>query len=176
MKSTLSLLIILITFATMAQSQNIYDYSFTSIDGEEMKLDQFKGRKILFVNVASKCGYTPQYAELQELHEKYGDHVVLIGFPCNQFMGQEPKEEAEIKSFCQKNYGVTFLMASKIEVKGKEQDPIYKWLTEKSLNGVEDTKVAWNFQKYLVDEEGKYLKMFAPGVKPMDEEITKELN
>lgn len=160
----------------MAQSQNIYDYSFTSIDGQEVKLDQFKGKKILFVNVASKCGFTPQYAELQELHEKFGEKVVLIGFPCNQFMGQEPKEEAEIKEFCQKNYGVTFLMASKIEVKGKNQEPIYKWLTEKSLNGVEDTKVAWNFQKYLIDEEGNYVKMFAPGVKPMDEEITKELN
>ena len=158
-----------------AQSTNIYEYSFTDIEGTEVQLSQFKGKKILFVNVASKCGFTPQYEGLQKLHEQYGDKLVIIGFPCNQFLKQEPEGEEEIKGFCQKNYGVEFLMASKIEVKGKGQHPIYAWLTNKSLNGKKDSKVGWNFQKYLVDEEGNYLMMFKPGVKPMSEEITKEL-
>lgn len=173
------LLLILITVMTAigakAQSADLYDYSFIDIDGKERSLTEFKGKKIMFVNVASKCGYTPQYAELQEVHKKYGDKLVIIGFPCNQFGGQEPGSEDDIQSFCQKNYGVEFLMASKIDVKGEKQHPIYAWLTNKSANGVEDSKVAWNFQKYLVDENGKYINHFKSGVKPMDEEITKLL-
>ena len=155
-----------------AQTQSFYDLSFIDIDGNEVKMDQFRGKKVLLVNVASKCGYTPQYAELQELNEKYSDKLVLIGFPCNQFLSQEPGNEEEIKSFCQKNYGVTFLMASKIDVKGGNQHPVYQWLTQKEKNGVEDTKVGWNFQKYLVDEEGHYVHEFDTKVKPMSKEIT----
>lgn len=161
--------------ASLAQSTDLYSYSFTDIDGNEVSMEQFKGKKILIVNVASKCGYTPQYEELQKLHVQYGDKVTLIGFPCNQFMHQEPGEESEIKEFCQRNYGVEFLMASKIDVKGDDQHPIYKWLTSKELNGVESTKVAWNFQKYLIDESGKYMEKFEPGVKPLDKEITDKL-
>lgn len=158
-----------------AQSTDFYSYSFTDIDGNEVSMSQFRGKKILIVNVASKCGYTPQYEDLQKLHEQYGDKVTLIGFPCNQFMHQEPGTEEDIKAFCQKNYGVEFLMASKIDVKGKEQHPIYTWLTTKALNGVEDSKVAWNFQKYLIDENGHYVEEFDPGVNPLSEEITGKL-
>lgn len=172
MKNILLILITLFTTAgTMAQSANIYDYSFTDIDGNNVTLSAFKGKKIMFVNVASKCGFTPQYAELGQVHKEYGDKVVIIGFPCNQFGGQEPGSEDEIQSFCQKNYGVEFLMASKIDVKGKDQDPIYTWLTSEEKNGVESSKVMWNFQKYLVDENGKYMNHFKSGVKPTDEEI-----
>jgi len=174
--------IILIAFAIMtamstsAQSTSIYDYSFVDIEGNEVSLSDFKGKKLLIVNVASKCGYTPQYAELQELHEKHGDKVAIIGFPCDQFGGQEPGSEEDIQSFCQKNYGVEFLMTSKIEVKGSDQHPIYTWLTSKEANGVEDSKVMWNFQKYLIDENGNYVEHFKSGVSPMDEEIVSLLN
>lgn len=159
----------------MAQSTSIYDYSFISIDGETVSMEKFKGKKILFVNVASKCGFTGQYKELQELHEKFGDKIAPIGFPCDQFGGQEPGNEEEIKSFCQKNYGVEFLMTSKIDVKGKNQHPIYQWLTQAELNGVENSMVAWNFSKYLVSEEGKYIEHFMSKVNPMADEIIKHL-
>lgn len=175
MKFTFSIIFILLAMASSAQSTDLYSYSFTDIDGNEISMEQFKGKKILIINVASKCGYTPQYEDLQKLHEQYGDKVTLIGFPCNQFLRQEPGEESEIKEFCQRNYGVSFLMASKIDVKGSEQHPIYSWLTSKELNGVESSKVAWNFQKYLIDENGKYLEKFEPGVKPLDKEITDKL-
>ncbi|MDX2359571.1 MAG: glutathione peroxidase [Crocinitomicaceae bacterium] len=175
MKVLITLLISIFTMTVGAQSTDLYDYSFIDIDGNEVELSDFKGKKIMFINVASKCGFTPQYEDLQKLHEQYGDQLVLIGFPSNQFMKQEPGSEAEIKEFCQRNYGVDFLMASKIDVKGSEQHPIYTWLTSEELNGVESTKVGWNFQKYLVDEEGKYLQMFKPGTNPLDEEITKKL-
>lgn len=168
----LILFTVMTTMGVKAQKGSIYDYSFKDIDGKEVALSSFKGKKIMFVNVASKCGYTPQYAELQEVHKKYGDKVVIIGFPCDQFGGQEPGSEEEIQSFCQKNYGVEFLMASKIDVKGSNQNPIYTWLTSKESNGVEDSKVHWNFQKYLVDENGKYIANFKSGVKPTDAEIT----
>lgn len=175
MKFTLSIILLLIVMASSAQSTDLYTYSFTDIDGNEVSMERFKGKKILIINVASKCGYTPQYEDLQKLHEQYGEKVTLIGFPCNQFMHQEPGDEAEIKEFCQRNYGVDFLMASKIDVKGDDQHPIYKWLTSEDLNGVESTKVGWNFQKYLIDENGKYIEKFEPGVKPLDKEITDKL-
>jgi len=159
------------TSSSVAQSTNIYDYSFTDINGNDVQLSQFKGKKILFVNVASKCVYTPQYDQLQELHEKYGDKLVIIGFPSNQFMKQEKGSDSEIASFCKKNYGVKFLMASKIDVKGKNQHPVYQWLTDKKLNNVKRSKVRWNFNKYLVDENGKLLARFKSKVKPTDEKI-----
>jgi len=172
MKALLILLISVITMTPAEQSTNFYDYSFIDIDGNEVQLSEFQGKKILIVNVASKCGFTPQYEGLQKLHEQYGENLVIIGFPCNQFLKQEPGGEEEIKSFCQKNYGVDFLMASKIEVKGEGKHPIYKWLTDFTLNGVESTKVSWNFQKYLIDEEGKYVQMFSPKTNPLDPKIT----
>lgn len=172
---TLILLFSILTFTAMAQTTSIYDYSFVNIDGEETALAQFKGKKIMFVNVASKCGFTDQYRGLQELHEQFGDRLILIGFPCDQFGGQEPGSETEIKVFCQKNYGVQFLMASKIDVKGKNQHPIYQWLTQKELNEVTESKVAWNFSKYLVDEKGKYIQHFGSKVKPLSTEITNSL-
>lgn len=162
--------------AISAQSKSIYDYSFINIEGDNVDMKEFKGKTILIVNTASKCGFTGQYEQLQELHEQYKDQLVLIGFPCDQFGGQEPGSEEEIKGFCQKNYGVTFLMASKINVKGEEQHPLYQWLTQLDLNNVEDSKVGWNFTKYLIDNEGNYIDHFKSKVSPMSEEITKHLN
>lgn len=175
MKHLFFILFSAITMSLSAQSTDLYSYSFSDIDGNEVAMSQFKGKKILLVNVASKCGYTPQYEDLQNLHKQYGEKVTIIGFPCNQFMHQEPEDESGIKEFCQKNFGVEFLMASKMDVKGDDQHPIYKWLTSKELNGVEDSKVAWNFQKYLIDENGHYLEKFEPGVKPLDPELTGKL-
>jgi glutathione peroxidase len=165
----------ILTFTAMSQSSSIYDYSFKSIDGENISLKQFKGKKILFVNVASKCGFTGQYEQLQDLHEQFGEKVTLIGFPCDQFGRQEPGSESEIKAFCQKNYGVEFLMASKIDVKGGGQHPIYKWLTHSELNKVGDSKVAWNFTKYLVGENGTFISQYSSRVNPLSEEITNQL-
>tara|TARA_Y100000589_G_scaffold144536_1_gene138145 strand:+ start:83515 stop:83997 length:483 start_codon:yes stop_codon:yes gene_type:complete len=159
----------------MAQSTSIYDYSFTSIEGKNISLNQFKGKKILFVNVASRCGFTSQYKELQVLHEKYQDKLVLIGFPCDQFGGQEPGTEKEIQAFCQKNYGVDFIMSEKINVKGKNQHPIYSWLTQSSLNGVKNSSVLWNFQKYLVDEKGAYIDYYTSITSPTSTKIMRHL-
>ena len=152
--------------------QSIYDIEISSLEGKKIDLNDFKGKKILFVNVASKCGYTSQYKNLQELHDAHGDKLAIIGVPCNQFGGQEPGSASEIKEFCSKNYGVTFLMAEKCDVKGSNQHKLYKWLTMKSENGVEDSTVGWNFQKYLVDENGKLIQMFKSGVSPLDASIT----
>lgn len=165
---------LLITLFSIMFSPNFYDNDFkiNDIDGKPIDTKTWKGKKVLLVNVASKCGYTPQYEDLQKLHEKYSDKLTIIGFPCNQFLGQEPGTAEEIKSFCSRNYGVTFTITEKIEVKGDDQHPIYQWLTEKENNSMEDSKVKWNFQKYLLDEKGKLIKHFDPGVKPMDEEIT----
>jgi len=164
----------ILLFCMSLFSQNVstvYDFSIKDIDGKEIHLKDYKGKKILLVNVASKCGYTPQYEGLQKLYEQNKDNLIIIGLPCNQFMHQEPGTNQEIKSFCSKNYGVTFPITEKINVKGEEIHPLYKWLTTKELNGVEDSKVKWNFQKYLIDEEGKLLHMFGTKVKPLSEEI-----
>lgn len=166
------LILTLLFLGTMSVAQrSLYDLSFIDIEGNEVKMDRFKGKKILIVNTASKCGFTPQYEQLQELHEKYNHKLVIIGFPCNQFGKQEPGSEEEIVTFCQKNYGVSFLMASKIDVKGADQHPVYQWLTSEEKNGVESSKVQWNFQKYLIDENGNYIKEFGTKVKPDDPEI-----
>jgi len=157
---------------TSKPMQSFFELEALSIDGKPVSMSAFKGKKIMIVNVASRCGYTSQYTELQALYEKYkGQNFVILGFPCNQFMGQEPGSEEEIQSFCQKNYGVTFPLFSKIDVKGSEQHPIYQWLTQKSKNGVEDAKVSWNFNKFLIDEQGHYLLHLESGAKPMDAEI-----
>lgn len=152
--------------------QNIYSFKVEDIDGNTFDFSTLKGKKIMVVNTASKCGLTPQYKDLQALYEKYGlDNFVIVGFPANDFMKQEPGTNEEIGAFCQKNYGVTFPMMSKISVKGKEMHPIYKFLTEKSQNGLEDSEVGWNFQKYLLDENGELVKVIGPRTNPMDDEI-----
>lgn len=160
-----------LSMTAKSQENSLYELSFTDIEGNEISMEQFRGKKILFVNTASKCGFTPQYEELQALHEKFGEKVAIIGFPCDQFGGQEPGSEEEIQSFCQKNYGVSFLMASKIEVKGEGQHAIYQWLTSEAG----DTKVRWNFEKFLVDEKGALVEHFRSQVKPMSEKITDQL-
>ena len=164
---------------TIATAQNttasLYDISLTDISGAPLDLSQYKGKKILFVNVASKCGFTSQYDGLQELYKTYKDKLVVIGLPCNQFGGQEPGTAKEIESFCRANYGVDFPLSSKIEVKGASQHPIYKWLTSKSQNGVMDSTVRWNFQKYLVDENGQLIDYFYSTTKPMSSKIIKLL-
>lgn len=142
-----------------------------SIDGQEVDFSQYKGKKVLIVNTASECGYTPQYAQLEELHQQYGDQVVVLGFPCNDFGGQEPGSEADIAKFCTKNYGVTFQMFTKITVKGPDKPALYDWLETKDKNGWNDQIPSWNFCKYLVDEEGKLIKYWPSQVEPMSDEV-----
>lgn len=154
------------------QPKSIHELCAISIDGEKVCLSQYKGKKIMIVNTASKCGYTPQYEDLEKLYQQFkDDNFVIIGFPANDFMGQEPGSNEEIAEFCKKNYGVTFPMMEKITVKGKEMHPIYQFLTEESKNGVMDSKVKWNFQKYLINEKGQLEKVYYSGTKPLDEEI-----
>lgn len=153
-------------------SQTIYKYKAESITGEIIDFSTFKGKKILIVNTASKCGLTPQYEELEKLYQTYKDkNFIIIGFPANDFMHQEPGSNKEIESFCQKNYGVSFLMMSKVSVKGKEMCDIYKFLTQKALNGKEDSSVKWNFHKYLINENGELIKNLDPQTSPLDKEI-----
>lgn len=156
-------------------SSPFYDFKVKTLDGGEFDFSKLKGKKVLIVNTASECGYTPQYEGLQELHQKFGSKVTVIGFPCNDFGGQEPGSAAEIKSFCSKNYGVTFQMMEKVAVKGDGVAPLYKWLTTPALNGWNDKAPNWNFCKYLISEEGKLLHFFNSAVKPMSEEITSKL-
>jgi glutathione peroxidase len=153
-------------------AKSIYEFRLKTLDGEEITLSKFKGRKMLLVNVASECGYTPQYKNLEALHRQYGDKVAVIGFPANNFGAQEPGTSTEIKEFCKKNYGVTFQMMEKISVKGSDQHPLYEWLSNKELNGVCDQAPKWNFSKYLIDENGKIIKFFGSKVDPLSEEIT----
>lgn len=138
----------------------------------KINMKDFAGKKVLIVNVASKCGYTSQYEDLQKLSDKYKEQLVVIGVPCNQFMGQEPGTEEEIVRFCSSTYGVLFPMTTKIDVKGKDQHPLYTWLTNKTENGVGDFTVSWNFNKFLVNEKGELVAHFGSGVKPLSSEIT----
>ncbi|MDB4635859.1 glutathione peroxidase [Flavobacteriaceae bacterium] len=156
-------------------AMNLYDIALQDIDGNAMDLSAYKGKKILFVNVASKCGFTPQYEDLEKMSALYKDKLVVIGLPCNQFMSQEPGTNEDIKEFCSATYGVTFPMTDKIEVKGPNQHALYKWLTNKALNGKVSSSVKWNFQKYLVDENGQLLDYFYSTTKPMSDKITKYL-
>jgi glutathione peroxidase len=149
----------------------LFDFKVRSIDGETVSLAQFKGKKIVILNTASKCGYTPQYEDWEKFYKDNKDKVVVLGFPCNQFMGQEAGDNAEIKSFCQKNYGVTFPMFEKIDVKGANQAPLYKWLTDKSQNGWNEQVPSWNFCKYLINEKGELINFFASNIKPDNAEF-----
>jgi glutathione peroxidase len=174
MRKIFLLSFVILSLSANAQSKNFYDFSVKTIDGNDLSLSEFKGKKIMVVNVASKCGLTPQYEQLQALFEKYGsDDFVVIGFPANNFAAQEPGTNAEIKEFCTANYGVTFPMMEKISVKDDDIAPLYKWLTQKSENGSEDAEVTWNFQKFLIDENGNLLKSIPPRTSPDDEEIIK---
>jgi len=154
--------------------KTLYDFNTTSLDGKGYKLSSLKGKKVLIVNTASKCGLTPQYKDLEALYEKYGkDNFVIVGFPANNFASQEPGSNKEISEFCTLNYGVTFPMMSKISVKGDDIDPIYSWLTQKSENGLMDAPVQWNFQKFLIDENGKLVDMVPPKELPTNDRILK---
>ncbi|MDB5201966.1 MAG: Glutathione peroxidase [Ferruginibacter sp.] len=159
----------------MPVTKSIYDFKVESLDGGKIDFSSFKGKKILVVNTASECGYTPQYKDLQALYEKYKDRLVIVGFPANNFGGQEPGTNTEIKTFCEKNYGVSFPMAAKISVKGEDMAPIYQWLTHKDQNGVLDAEIKWNFNKFLIDENGHMVAYFPSKVTPMSEEITSKL-
>lgn len=152
--------------------KSVYDFKLKTLDGQETSLSKYKGKKLLLVNVASKCGFTPQYKNLEELNKKYGDKVVVIGFPANNFGGQEPGSATEIKEFCTKNYGVTFPMMEKISVKGDDMHPLYKYLSTKEENGATGEAPSWNFCKYLIDENGKVIKFFNSKVDPMSAEVT----
>ena len=164
----------LFLLSVMANAQSIHQFTVENIEGKDFSFSSLKGKKIMVVNTASKCGLTPQYEQLEGLYEQFKDsNFVIIGFPANNFMSQEPGTNEEIVEFCQKNYGVSFPMMSKISVKGNDMHEVYKFLTEKSLNGLEDSSVKWNFQKYLLNEEGKLEKVIDPRTLPNDPEIIK---
>lgn len=173
MKKILAMSVLMfISIALMAQTKSFYDFKVKNIDGEDFDLASLKGKKVLVVNTASKCGFTPQYEDLQKLYEKYSSRgFIIIGFPANNFMNQEPGSEAEIKQFCTSNYSVTFPMMSKISVKGNDIHPLYEWLTKKEMNGKMDSKVKWNFQKYMIDENGKLIDVAYSKTNPMDDQI-----
>ena len=162
-------LIISLFLVTLMNPQSIYDFKINSLDGKSIDFTAYKGKTLLIVNTASECGYTPQYADLQKLHETFGNKIIILGFPANNFGGQEPGTNNEIASFCKKNYGVTFQMFEKISVKGNDQHPLYAWLKEKT-----GQEPGWNFSKYLVKPDGT-VKFFSSSVKPMDKQITAEL-
>lgn len=157
---------------TMQKPTDLYNINLTSLGGEAIDLKTFKGKKILIVNTASECGFTKQYTALQDLYDTYKEQLVIIGVPCNQFGGQEPGTAKDIQSFCKLNYGVTFLMTEKVAVKGENQHPLYAWLTQKELNGVKNSTVKWNFQKYLIDENGQLIDYFYSMTTPNSSKIT----
>lgn len=163
----------LIIISNMLTAQtSFYDLKCKTIDGKDFSFSELKGKKVLVVNTASKCGYTPQYEDLEKLYQTYKDkNFVIIGFPANNFMHQEPGTNAEIQEFCTKNYGVTFQMMEKISVKGDDMDAIYKWLTQKALNGKLDSSVKWNFQKYMIDETGNLVDVVYSADKPTSDKI-----
>jgi len=161
---------------TKTEKKSFYDLKIKAIDGTNtIQMKDFKGKYVLCVNVASECGYTPQYESLQKLSEEYKDKLIIIGFPCNQFLGQEPGTPEEIVSFCKKNYGVTFQLSEKIDVKGKNQNVVYQWLTQKNLNGISDAEIKWNFNKILIDPNGNWISYFPSKVTPLSEELTNYL-
>lgn len=172
----LTLFVVLIA-GTLNAQKSFYDFTVKDINGNDFPLSKLKGKKVLVVNTASKCGLTPQYEGLQELYEQYGgDDFEIIGFPANNFAKQEPGTNEEIAEFCSVNYGVTFPMMSKISVKGDDQHPLYTWLTTKSENGLEDSNVSWNFQKYMINEEGQLVGHLNPRIKPDSKDLLSWIN
>ena len=160
---------------TMQTEDSIYDFTLNSIYGDPIDFNQYRGKKLLIVNTASECGFTPQYEELQELNEKYGDKVTILGFPANNFGGQEPGSNEEIASFCKVNYGVSFQIFEKISVVGQDQHPLYTWLSSKEMNGWNEQAPKWNFSKYLINEKGELVKFYASAIKPMSNDILQEI-
>lgn len=156
-------------------SKTFYDFTALSIDGKEIKMSEYKGKKVLIVNVASECGYTPQYKGLQKLYETYSDRLIILGFPSNDFGRQEPGSNEEIKEFCTKHYNVTFPMFSKIFVKGEDMHPLYNWLSSPDENGWNDKAANWNFCKYLLNEKGELIKYYSFAVEPLDDKIVSEI-
>lgn len=176
MKKVFSILALFaITAFSSHPGKSIYDYKIESLDGNTIDFSQFKGKKILIVNTASKCGYTPQYKGLEKLYEQYKDKLVIIGFPSDNFGGQEYQDNSEIKSFCTLKFGVTFPLTTRVDVKGDNITPIYKYLCNKSENGVLDAKISWNFNKFLIDEKGNLIAHFDSNVTPESEEILQYL-
>ncbi|MCF6170402.1 MAG: glutathione peroxidase [Bacteroidales bacterium] len=167
-------LFLLLTTSVAVLSQSFYDFTVKDIDGNDFSFGQLKGKKVMVVNVASKCGFTPQYKELEALYKRYRDkNFVIVGFPANNFKEQEPGSNAEIKAFCTLEYGVSFPMMAKVSVKGDDMAPIYQWLTTKELNGKSNSSVKWNFQKYLVNEKGELEQVINPWVEPDNKKIVK---
>ncbi|MFC2113163.1 glutathione peroxidase [Bacteroidota bacterium] len=173
MKIITGIVLILITMTAIAQTtKSFHDFRVKTLEGEEFDLAQFRGKKVLVVNTASRCGFTPQYEGLQRLYDEYGgEGFAVIGFPANNFLRQEPGTNNKIREFCTEKYNVTFPMMAKISVKGKDIHPVYKWLTSKEENGKMDSSVKWNFQKYMVDENGKLVGTFSSKTKPYDPKI-----
>ena len=167
--------LILTALLLFATASSIHTFDFKTIDGKTMSFSDFKGKKILIVNTASKCGYTSQYEELEALYKQYNSKLVVVGFPANNFAGQEPGTNSEISNFCKKNYGVTFIMASKVSVKGNDMDPIFQWLTTQD-NPDFTGDIRWNFEKFLLDENGKLIHRFRSGTNPTDKKLTDHLN
>lgn len=167
---------LLLVAASFIFVSSIYDFKVEGLEGGKIDLSKYKGKKMLIVNTASKCGFTPQYKDLEMLYKTYKDKLVVIGFPANNFKEQEPGSNTEIKEFCEKNYGVTFPMSAKVSVKGDDIDPLFKYLTEEAAKMGTKDPVKWNFTKFLVDENGKLIAVFPSKVNPMSEEITKYLN
>lgn len=167
------LLVMVLTSASPVKVKSVHDFKVESIDGKTIDLSKFKGKKLLIVNTASKCGYTPQYKALEELSQKYKGKLVVIGFPSDNFGGQEFQQNAEIKEFCQKNYGVTFPLTTRVDVKGENVAPIFKYLCSKTENGVLDAKIGWNFNKFLIDENGKVIAHFDSKTLPDSPDILK---
>jgi glutathione peroxidase len=165
------LFLMAVTLPGFSQTPGFYDFKVKTLDGEIFDFSSLRGKKVMIVNTASKCGFTPQYKELEELYENYKDDLVIIGFPANNFMNQEPGTASEIRKFCTMNYGVTFPLMEKISVKGKDMHPVYRWLTSKDRNGVRDSEVKWNFQKYLIDEKGRLVDVVYSREKPMSDKI-----
>lgn len=155
----------------IANLPDIYSFKVEGLSGDSIDFSAFKGKKIMIVNTASKCGLTPQYEGLEKLYNTYKDELVIVGFPANDFMSQEPGTNDEIQAFCQKNYGVSFPMAAKISVVGMDMAPIYRWLTDQSLNGVMNSEVSWNFQKYILNEHGQLIGFYSPKTDPLADEI-----
>lgn len=176
MKNITLVIVSLFLFAFNVSDKTVYHFKIETIDGQKTTLEQYKGKVLLVVNTASKCGLTPQYEGLEKLYNTYKDKgLVVVGFPANNFMGQEPGSNSDIQDFCQKNYGVSFPMMSKISVKGSDIHPLYAFLTDKSKNGLVDGDIKWNFQKYLIDKNGKVIAKFDPRTKPLDDEITSKI-
>jgi glutathione peroxidase len=170
-KFILPLFLLILSISGFAQSSDFYNFKVKTLEGDDFDFSTLKGKKVMIVNTASKCGYTPQYKDLEEIYVQYSDVLVIIGFPANNFMNQEPGSASEIRAYCTQNYGVTFPLMEKISVKGDDMHPLYKWLTSKEKNGVMDSEVKWNFQKYLIDEKGNLTDVIYSKEKPSSDKV-----